>query len=63
MLTKVYGPRAGLLDRAHARVQALFRNLDAARFDRLSGQFLLRLLTPDVSRTRLRPLGRACPRM
>ncbi|WP_040006396.1 hypothetical protein [Fibrisoma limi] len=36
-----------LLDRAQPRVQALFKNLDAARFDRLSGQFLTYLLNPD----------------
>jgi hypothetical protein len=39
--------QSGLLDRAQPRVQSLFKNLDAARFDRLSGQFLTYLLNPD----------------
>ncbi|GAB3843683.1 hypothetical protein GCM10028822_00110 [Hymenobacter terrigena] len=38
--------QSGLLERAHGRVMSLFKNLDAARFDRLSGLFLQRLLSP-----------------
>ncbi len=38
--------QSGLLERAHSRVMSLFKNLDAARFDRLSGLFLQRLLSP-----------------
>lgn len=39
--------QSGLLDRAQPRVQALFKNLDAGRFDRLSGQFLSYILNPN----------------
>lgn len=38
--------QSGLLERAHSRIVSLFKNLDAARFDRLSGLFLLRLFSP-----------------
>jgi hypothetical protein len=41
--------QSGLLERAHSRILSLFKNLDAARFDRLSGLFLLRLLSPSAT--------------